>query len=62
MGTALTNTQIRRLFQNADTVTFAFDGDKAGRNAALRSSAVVLEEMRDGTNAQFLFLQVLQWC
>ncbi|MGE8051339.1 DNA primase [Pseudomonas monteilii] len=56
MGTALTNTQMRRLFQNADTVTFAFDGDKAGRNAALRSSAVVLEEMRDGTNAQFLFL------
>lgn len=56
MGTSLTNVQMRRLFQNADTVTFAFDGDKAGRKAALRSSAVVLEEMCDGKNAQFLFL------
>lgn len=56
MGTSLTNAQMRRLFQNADTVTFAFDGDKAGRSAALRSAAIVLEEMRDGKNAQFLFL------
>jgi DNA primase len=56
MGTALTNAQARRLFTHADTVTFAFDGDKAGRSAALRASAVVLEEMKDGKTAQFLFL------
>jgi DNA primase len=54
MGTA-TNTQARRLFSHADTVTFAFDGDKPGRSAALRASAVVLEEIRDGKTAQFLF-------
>ena len=56
MGTALTNTQARRLFSHADTVTFAFDGDKPGRSAALRASAVVLEEMRDGKTVQFMFL------
>lgn len=56
MGTALTSAQARRLFIHADTVTFAFDGDKAGRSAALRASAVVLEELKDGKTAQFLFL------
>jgi DNA primase len=56
MGTALTNTQARKLFSHADTVTFAFDGDKPGRSAALRASAVVLEEIRDGKTVQFLFL------
>lgn len=56
MGTALTNQQLRRLLVHADTIVFAFDGDSAGRKAALMAAAVLLEEMKDGKTARFLFL------
>lgn len=56
MGTAFTNHQARRLLVHADELIFAFDGDKAGRKAALRAAAVVLEELKDGKSAKFLFL------
>lgn len=56
MGTALTNLQVRRLLVHADTIVFAFDGDAAGRKAALGAAAVLLDEMKDGKTACFLFL------
>ncbi|MGN7104854.1 DNA primase [Ralstonia holmesii] len=56
MGTAMTGTQIRRLLAHADTIVFAFDGDAAGTKAALSAATVLLEEMRDGKAAKFLFL------
>ncbi|WVK06432.1 DNA primase (plasmid) [Xanthomonas campestris pv. olitorii] len=56
MGTALTNLQVRRLLVHADTIVFAFDGDAAGRKAALGAAAVLLDEMKDGKTARFLFL------
>lgn len=56
MGTALTNSQARLLCSNAQTITFAFDGDKAGRSAALRAAAVMLEEISDEKAVHFLFL------
>lgn len=56
MGTALTNLQVRRLLVHADTIVFAFDGDAAGRKAALAAAAVLLDEMKDGKSARFLFL------
>lgn len=56
MGTAMTDAQVRKLFMHADEIIFAFDGDTAGRRAALRSAAVVLNEMVDGKRARFVFL------
>ncbi|NWC90008.1 DNA primase [Pseudomonas reactans] len=56
MGTAITKDQIRRLYIHTDRITFAFDGDRAGRRAALSASVVLLEEIKDGQTAQFLFL------
>jgi DNA primase len=56
MGTALTNPQARRLLVHADTIVFAFDGDAPGRKAALAASAVLLDELKDGKAAKFLFL------
>ncbi|NMZ14652.1 DNA primase [Pseudomonas proteolytica] len=56
MGTAVTKDQIRRLFVHTDRIVFAFDGDRAGRRAALSASVVLLEEIKDGQSAQFLFL------
>ncbi|WP_228762899.1 DNA primase [Xylella fastidiosa] len=56
MGTTLTNLQVRRLLVHADTIVFAFDGDVAGRKAALTAAAVMLDEMKDGKSARFLFL------
>jgi DNA primase len=56
MGTALTKQQARRLLVHADTIVFAFDGDAAGRKAALAASAVLLDEIKDGKAGKFLFL------
>lgn len=56
MGTALTHQQARRLLVHADTLIFAFDGDAAGRKAALAAAAILLDEMKDGKTAKFLFL------
>ncbi|QTF59148.1 DNA primase [Stutzerimonas frequens] len=56
MGTALTAVQMKRLLLHADTVVFAFDGDRAGRRAALSAAAILLETMKDGQTGKFLFL------
>lgn len=56
MGTALTTVQMKRLLLHADTVVFAFDGDRAGRRAALSAAATLLETMKDGQTGKFLFL------
>lgn len=56
MGTALTNQQARRLLVHADTIVFAFDGDAAGRKAALAACAVLLDEIKDGKTGKFIFL------
>lgn len=56
MGTALTGQQARRLLTHADTIIFAFDGDAAGRKAALSATRVLLHELTDEKMAGFLFL------
>lgn len=56
MGTAVTTFQMKRLLLHADTVVFAFDGDRAGRRAALSAAAILLETMKDGQSGKFLFL------
>ena len=56
LGTATTSDQAELLFRNAADVFFCFDGDNAGRKAAWRALESVLPRMRDGRQANFLFL------
>ena len=56
MGTAATMQQMGAAFRLANNVVFAFDGDEAGKRAAVRALDGVLPSMRDGDSARFLFL------
>jgi DNA primase len=56
MGTAITAHQLRRLLNYADTVVFAYDGDAAGRKAAISTAMMVLEALKDGQQIKFLTL------
>lgn len=56
MGTSITQRQVRRILVHADTLVFAFDGDKAGRKAILTMLPVLLGEITDKKNAKVLFL------
>lgn len=56
LGTATTPEHLRRVFRLVNEVVFAFDGDKAGRNAAWRALQQALPEAREGRQIQFLFL------
>jgi DNA primase len=56
LGTATTSEHLRRLFQLVPQVTFAFDGDRAGRSAAWRALEHALPEAVEGREIRFLFL------
>ncbi|MGY0504764.1 DNA primase [Luteimonas sp. e5] len=56
LGTATTPEHAELLFRNAPDVYFCFDGDAAGRRAAVRAMESVLPRMKDGRQALFLFL------
>ena len=56
LGTATTAEHAELLFRNAPDAYFCFDGDAAGRRAAVRAMESVLPRMRDGRQAFFLFL------
>jgi DNA primase len=56
LGTAVSVTQVRKLIRMADWVIFAFDGDEAGRKAALRAMEQSLSLFEDGKRLDFLFL------
>lgn len=56
MGTACGPDHLERAFKHTKEVVFCFDGDKAGRNAALRALDACLESMQDGRTVKFLFL------
>jgi DNA primase len=56
LGTATTSEHLRRLFQLVPQITFAFDGDRAGRNAAWRALEHALPEAVEGREIRFLFL------
>lgn len=56
LGTATSQTHIQRLFKLTPEIIFCFDGDDAGRRAALRALENTLPEIRDGQQARFLFL------
>ena len=56
MGTALSEEQLKILFRLADKVTFAFDGDNAGKKAAWRALERSIAQVTDIKSVDFLFL------
>ncbi len=56
MGTATTRDHLERLFRFTPEVVFAFDGDRAGRDAAWRALENVLPILSSGRQVSFLFL------
>ena len=56
LGTATTPEHAELLFRSAPDVYFCFDGDAAGRRAAVKAMESVLPRMRDGRQAFFLFV------
>lgn len=56
LGTATSQTHLERLYRLTSEVVFCFDGDEAGRKAAVRALEAALPCMEDGRQARFLFL------
>ena len=56
LGTATSQTHLERIYRLSPEVVFCFDGDEAGRKAALRALEAALPCMEDGRQARFLFL------
>jgi DNA primase len=56
LGTATSNAHLERVYRLCPEVVFCFDGDEAGRKAALRALEATLPCMEDGRQAKFLFL------
>lgn len=56
LGTACGPDHLDRAFKYTSEVVFCFDGDKAGRSAALRALDASLNVMTDGRTVKFLFL------
>ncbi|MFT5577553.1 MAG: DNA primase [Paraglaciecola psychrophila] len=56
LGTATSNDHLQRVFRQCPEVVFCFDGDDAGRKAAVRALDSSLAAMEDGRQARFLFL------
>ncbi len=56
LGTATTPEHLEKIFRVVPQVVFCFDGDRAGREAAWRALENCLSVMREGRQANFLFL------
>ncbi|TPE54964.1 DNA primase [Maribrevibacterium harenarium] len=56
LGTSINSQHLRKLFKLVDKVTLCFDGDKAGRAAAIRGLEASLPVMQNGKQVRFLFL------
>jgi DNA primase len=56
LGTALTEDQLQLLWKVAPEPVMAFDGDAAGRKAALRSAHLALPHLKPGHSLRFAFL------
>jgi DNA primase len=54
LGTSLTNNQVRNIKSYADKVKLVFDGDKAGKSAAVRAAEICLKE---GLAAEIVVLE-----
>jgi DNA primase len=56
LGTSVNSQHIRKLFKLVSKVVLCFDGDKAGRSAAIRGLEASLSVMQDEKQIRFLFL------
>lgn len=56
LGTACTADHVHKLFRFTDTVIFSFDGDAAGRRAAVRALEAALPHATETHTVKFLFL------
>ena len=56
LGTATTPEQLTLLFRQTERLVFCFDGDAAGRRAAVKALEVALPLMQDGRDLRFAFL------
>lgn len=56
LGTATTDQHLERLFKIVPEIIFCFDGDNAGREAAIRALKTTMPVIEDGKEARFLFL------
>jgi len=56
LGTATTAQHLERLFKIVPEIIFCFDGDNAGREAAMRALKTAMPVIEDGKEARFLFL------
>jgi len=56
LGTACTAEQVAKLLRFTDHIVFSFDGDAAGRRAAVRALEAALPQAGDTRSMRFLFL------
>ena len=56
LGTAFTEDQLQMLWKSAPEPVLAFDGDDAGRKAALRAAHMALPHLKAGHSLRFAFL------
>ncbi len=56
LGTAAGTAHLEKAFRYANEVVFCFDGDEAGRRAAVRALDVSLPALREQRQVRFLFL------
>ena len=56
LGTACTPEHVQKLFRFTESVVFSFDGDAAGRRAALRAMEASLPHAQETRSIKFLFL------
>jgi DNA primase len=56
LGTAFTEDQLQMLWRSAPEPVLAFDGDDAGRKAALRAAHMALPHLKAGHSLRFAFL------
>lgn len=56
MGTSVTVEQLQQLFQYTDCISFCFDGDEAGRKAAMRAAVTIRPLLSGSRTATFTFL------
>ena len=56
LGTATTEDQARLLLRQSQRLAFMFDGDKAGRKAAIKAMDQTLPLVKDGVLLRFVFL------
>ena len=56
LGTATTDAHIKKAFRFADKITFCFDGDNAGRQAAWKACEICLVNIRINKEVKFLIL------